>query len=76
MHVTEGREGREAAFEKMTGDEIRMTVLLRIMWGTMNGKGGAGAGKAPALDPTRVDAIPPGDGPAGCDVQRSGTDDQ
>ena len=40
MHVTEGREGREAAFVKMTGDEIRMTVLLRIMWGTLNGKGG------------------------------------
>lgn len=25
---------------KMTGEEIRMTVLLRIMWGAMNGKGG------------------------------------
>ena len=40
MHVTDGKEGREARFVKMTGDEIRMTVLLRIMWGTMNGKGG------------------------------------
>lgn len=39
MHVTEGREGREAAFMKMTGEEIRMTVLLRIMWGTMRGRG-------------------------------------
>ena len=39
MHVTEGREGREAAFMKMTGEEIRMTVLLRIMWATMDGKG-------------------------------------
>lgn len=28
------------AYEKMTGEEIRMTVLLRIMWGTMGGKGG------------------------------------
>ena len=27
-------------YEKMTGEEIRMTVLLRIMWGAMNGKGG------------------------------------
>ena len=40
MHVTDGKEGREAAFVKMTGEEIRMAVLLRIMWGSMNGKGG------------------------------------
>ena len=39
MHVMDGREGREAAFVKMTGEEIRMTVLLRIMWGTMRGRG-------------------------------------
>ena len=27
-------------YVKMTGEEIRMTVMLRIMWATMNGKGG------------------------------------
>ena len=27
-------------YMKMTGEEIRMTVMLRIMWATMNGKGG------------------------------------
>lgn len=30
----------ESRYAKLTGEELRMTVLLRIMWGTMNGKGG------------------------------------
>lgn len=30
----------DSRYRKMTGDEVRMTVLLRIMWGTMHGAGG------------------------------------
>lgn len=37
MHIQERDPSRH---EKMTGEEVRMTVLLRIMWGAMNGKGG------------------------------------
>lgn len=33
-------ETDESRCQKMTGEELRMTVLLRIMWGTMHGKGG------------------------------------
>ena len=33
-------ETDESRYQKMTGEELRMTVLLRIMWGTMHGKGG------------------------------------
>lgn len=40
MHVYFEPTDNGKNYEKMTGDEIRMTVLLRIMWGTMNGKGG------------------------------------
>ena len=40
MHVYFEPTDNGKNHEKMTGDEIRMTVLLRIMWGTMNGKGG------------------------------------
>ena len=69
MHVYFEPTDKGKNYEKMTGDEIRMTVLLRIMWGTMNGKGGAGAPAAPEELSKRLDAVPAGDGPAGCNVQ-------
>lgn len=41
MHVTGGPKGQGEQYSKMNGEEIRMTVLLRIMWGAMHGRAAA-----------------------------------